>query len=79
MQLEFTQQFLEGNIKLTSSNNYGSVKVEVFDITGKLVLENSVIIHNNTNELDLSNLTPGNYFLKMSGDHFQETEKIIIQ
>lgn len=69
----------EGNIKLTSSKNYGNTKVEIFDITGKLVLENSVIIDGNTSELDLSNLAPGNYVLKMAGDHFEETEKIIIQ
>ncbi|WP_375605617.1 PA domain-containing protein [Flavobacterium davisii] len=69
----------EGNVKLTSSNNYGKTKIEVFDITGKRILENSIIVDGNTNELDLSSLTPGNYILKMSGDHFEETEKIVIQ
>jgi hypothetical protein len=43
-------------------NNNTIVKVEIFDVVGKLCLTHN--IQSTDQKIDVSNLQPGNYFLK---------------
>lgn len=62
------------NIKL-SENTLPENEVKIYDCLGRQVFESSF----NLNELqiDISILKPGFYFVKISNDSFQETDKII--
>lgn len=62
------------NLKQNSSNSYS-----IYDITGRLILTNNVshVSTRFTEEVDLSNLTNGIYFVSVSVDGIIYTKKII--
>ena len=60
-----------------NSINLDELTFSVFDLTGKQVINTS--INSVNNKIDLTNLTSGTYFLKVSGKDFSATQKIIKQ
>jgi hypothetical protein len=69
----------DGNVTITSSKYFGPTQLELFDLTGKKVYSNSILIDNAAQKLSFGNLTTGNYILKLSGNGFEGTKKIVIQ
>ena len=63
-------------------NTASDVKIELFDMTGKLVKEVVNETKQNfgiyTAELDASTINPGIYFYKITTGSYSTTEKIII-
>lgn len=68
-----------GNITISAKKSYGNTKIELFDITGKNIYNSTIILNNNPQEINLGKLSSGNYILKVSGEGFQGTQKLIIQ
>lgn len=69
----------DGNVTIASSKYFGPTQLELFDLTGKKVYSNSILIDNAAQKLSFGNLTTGNYILKLSGNGFEGTKKIVIQ
>ena len=58
--------------------NLSPNKIEVYDISGKLILQkNSLEVTNNQTNIDLSNTSTGVYFVKISTDNNTITKRII--
>mgnify|MGYP002001804519 CR=1 FL=1 len=53
----------------------GIKNVELFDLNGKIVLKTSI----KTNNLNVSSINPGVYFIKLSVNGVNETSKLIIR
>jgi hypothetical protein len=68
-----------GNITVTSEKTYGETKVELFDISGKKVYDNNININSNSQDINFGKLSTGNYILKLTGENFEGTQKLIIQ
>ncbi|WP_136667750.1 PA domain-containing protein [Flavobacterium sp. H122] len=69
-----------GNVRVSSNKNYGITKVELFDVAGRNVFNNSIEINgNNTLDLNLGTQAKGNYILKLSGEGFEEVRRLIIE
>lgn len=62
------------NIKLALST---SAKISVYDITGKIVL-NDYLTNSNSKEINVTSLTNGVYMMKISTKTFSLTRKVII-
>ena len=79
----FPNPSTDGNIQLEWNNiQSNEVNAQVFDVTGKLVFENKyAAIPNelNNQNINLSKLTSGNYYLKLEAEGKFGTEKIVIQ
>lgn len=58
-----------------SSKNGEIVKATVFDILGKQVIDSTVI----NSKLDVSNLSPGLYIMRLTQDNATVTKKLVIQ
>lgn len=69
----------KGNVTITSEKSYGDTKVELFDISGKNVYNTIININSNSQEINFGKLTTGNYILKLSGEGFEGTQKLIVQ
>lgn len=67
-----------GNVTLSSSKYFGSTKLNLFDMTGKNVYSNTINLDSLEQKINLGNLSSGNYILKISGDNFEDTKKLII-
>ena len=67
-----------GNIEITfDNNNFSNSKLELFDITGKLI--NTVKLNNKHNTITLGNISKGIYLAKISDvENVSITKKIII-
>jgi hypothetical protein len=63
-----------GLVTITSSMNIASV--QIFDFTGKQVL--SDLIGAGKNNLDVSNLNSGVYFVKISMENYSQNKKIVV-
>lgn len=64
-------------INLTVSNYVGDLKVELFDINGRLVNSKSIDFSGNYT-LDLNGLNSGVYIVKLIGSELNHSEKIVI-
>ena len=64
-------------INVSVSNYVGDLKVELFDINGRLVKTKSVDFSGNY-ALDLNGLNSGVYVVKLSGSELNHSEKIVI-
>lgn len=62
-----------GKVYITSRSNQEK-KVEIFDVLGKKVVDTTM----GTKELNISNLTPGVYILKIKEGEASATRKLII-
>ncbi|SFB15264.1 Por secretion system C-terminal sorting domain-containing protein [Flavobacterium swingsii] len=67
-----------GNVTISSSKYFGSTKLNLFDMTGKNVYSNTISLDNSEQKINLGNLSSGNYILKISGNNFEATKKLII-
>ncbi|MES2812543.1 MAG: T9SS type A sorting domain-containing protein [Bacteroidota bacterium] len=68
-----------GDISILSNKYFGKTELNLFDLTGKKVYSNNINITNSEQKVNLGNLSAGNYILKLSGDGFEGTKRIIIQ
>lgn len=64
-------------VNISVSNYVGDLKVDLFDINGRLVKTKSVDFSGNYS-LDLNGLTTGVYIVKLSGSELNYSEKIVI-
>lgn len=64
-------------INVTVSNFVGDLKVELFDINGRLVKSKSIDFSGNYT-LDLNGLNSGVYIVKLTGSELNHSEKIVI-
>ena len=64
-------------VNISISNYVGDLKVELFDINGRLVKTKSVDFSGNY-ALDLNGLNSGVYIVKLSGSELNYSEKIVI-
>lgn len=58
-----------------SSRSQTVMKINVFDVLGKQVINETV----SNNRLDVSNLSPGLYIMRVSQDNATTTKKLVIQ
>lgn len=70
----FPNPVSSGYVTLKTSVN-GVKKVELFDVSGKLVLKTSI----NAGILNISSVNPGVYFIKLTVNGLSETSKLIIR
>ena len=68
-----------GNVTISADKSYGKTTLELFDITGKSVYTNTIELDANANQVNFGTLSTGNYILKLSGDNFKTTKRLIIQ
>jgi len=64
------------NISLPENNGKG-ITIKVTNVIGKVVLENKVINSSNQSKLDLSGFDSGIYFVKVIGNGFENTVKVV--
>jgi len=67
-----------GNVTIASDKAYGKTNVELFDITGKKVFANIISINSDAQQVNFGTLSAGNYILKLKGEGFEGTQKLII-
>lgn len=75
MFLNPTNNFVEIKFSKSTSNK---IQLGVYDIQGKLILEDKRELQNNATMLDISNLRSGMYFLKINDGTGQMTQKLIV-
>ena len=63
-----------GKVFITSKNDLDK-EIIIFDVLGKKVLQTSM----SSKELNISNLTPGVYIIKITEDEFTATRKLIVK
>jgi hypothetical protein len=68
-----------GQVTVGGSNFAGMSNLQVFDLTGSLVYQQVIVINNDSQSIDLSNLERGAYLISISNDSQTGTEKLIIQ
>ncbi len=66
------------NIQFNSAIN-NSISVSIFNLQGKLVLDEEYGLDSRSFSLDLSQLKSGLYFIQLKGESFSTTEKLIIE
>ena len=52
--------------------------INVYSAAGRIIYTNYVVSLNQRQELDLSFLPPGNYFIEVSASGFRATKKILV-
>lgn len=67
-----------GNIKVRSLNNLGQASLEVYNISGQKVFTDAIDLNSYENGISL-NISSGIYMVKISGESFTKTQKIIIK
>ncbi len=66
------------DLKVTLSENLTTdAPINIFDITGQLVLETIISVDNNTKDIDVTSLIPGTYFLILNLDGDNHTTKFM--
>lgn len=68
-----------GNVTLSSNKYFGKTTLDLFDINGKKVFSNTIDLDSNEQKINFGNFSSGNYILKLSGENFEGTKKLIIQ
>lgn len=67
-----------GTVTVASTKYFGETTFELFDITGKKVYSNEVNLDNSEKQLTFPNVTTGNFILKISGEGFEGSKRLII-
>jgi len=70
-----TNHFVEIKFSKTTNNR---VQLGIYNIQGKLILNEERELQNNTTKLDISNLKSGMYFLKVNDGVAEMTQKLIV-
>ncbi len=69
-----------GKYVVTWKNSYENIEIEVFDISGKMILKKTNIpVENNIYNLDMSKYTQGFYYAKIKLDNKTISKKIILK
>ena len=69
-----------GNYLVTWENSYDNIKIEIFDISGKMILDlNNISTNRNSYNLDMSNYSEGFYYAKIKLDDKKISKKIILE
>lgn len=63
-----------GKVYITTKND-GEKEIIIFDLLGKKVLQTTL----NSRELNISNLTPGVYIIKINEQNASATRKLIVR
>ncbi len=66
------------NVVYASIDNDVPANLRVFDISGRVVLEQSGLQNNNQMQLDISTLTKGYYIIQVENGVAQETQKLVV-
>ena len=69
----------DGNITVAATHYFGLTQLNLFDITGRKVYSNTINLDSTEQKINLESFSAGNYILKLSGDGFEDTKKIIIK
>ena len=67
-----------GEIYITSRENIGDVSVSIFDIHGRKVLSKQMEVHS-VAHLNANGLETGIYLIRIEGENYSQTSKIIIK
>ncbi|WP_082113206.1 M4 family metallopeptidase [Kordia jejudonensis] len=68
----------KGSFNIQANKNLGDVSVNIFDINGRSIYTKNVTLTGTVN-FNLDNLQSGLYILRVEGDNFTESRKIIIE
>ena len=68
-----------GIVTVSSCKTYGNTKLSLFDLSGKKVYESEVVINSDSNIINFGKLSTGEYLLKLSGEGFDLTKKLLIE
>lgn len=68
----------KGSFNIQAKKNLGDVSVNIFDINGRSIFTKNVTLTGTVN-FNLDNLQSGLYILRVQGDNFTESRKIIIE
>ncbi|NOQ92726.1 MAG: T9SS type A sorting domain-containing protein, partial [Flavobacteriaceae bacterium] len=69
-----------GKYVVTWKNSYDNIKIEIFDISGKMILKKTNIpVENNRYNLDMSKYSAGFYYVKIKLDDTNISKKIILK
>lgn len=66
------------NVKLTISGVEGMVNFSIIDMSGRII-SNSTINAENAQNINVSNLAKGAYFVRITNDKFSKVEKLIVR
>lgn len=67
-----------GEIYIKARENMGDVSISIFDIHGRKVLSNQMEVHTVAN-LNVNGLETGIYLIRIDGDNYSQTSKLIIK
>jgi hypothetical protein len=67
-----------GRIHIASKSDFGTTKLEVYNVGGQKVFNKSIDLSVSTINLSLQ-LSSGMYFMKFNGPNFTETKRIVIK
>ena len=68
-----------GNVQVSAPDRKGATVIELFDITGRSVFTNTLEMDGSTVDVNFGSQAAGNYILKLSGDGYEEIQKIVIE
>lgn len=68
----------KGLVNIRISKYFGTVDIQLIDITGRQVYSSKKLEFNGQKSVDLSSVNPGIYLLKVTGDSLNFVEKIIL-
>lgn len=66
-----------GRIYISTEQNSSTKEIEIYDMLGKKVLNTTLT--NNNKEINISNLTPGIYMIKITENNTSATRKLVIK
>lgn len=68
-----------GSVTIASEKYFGRTQLDLFDLSGKKVFTDNININSTEQKINFGTLSTGNYILKLSGEGFIGTKKLIIQ
>jgi hypothetical protein len=77
--INLTCNSLTGQLTIHMPDDFENKKInlEIYDVTGKILLHDAYVVRNNCIEAPVGNVSNGAYFVKISSDRFEKTLKFI--
>ncbi len=69
----------DGNITIASSGILGQTIINMYDLNGKNVYSDSVLLNGSEQNINLGVLSSGNYIMKLATESFEDTKRIIVE
>ena len=69
---------INGKLSVETFDDLKNATINVYSAAGRIIYTNYVVSLNQRQELDLSFLPPGNYFIEVSASGFRATKKILV-